>query len=109
MIMRHDHPLHRKAITGGRSAPRAPLVEVAKVVLSGSAFGGQHVITVLAGEFGEKCDLLVDGRPIKARSYRRCMTAIMARVMRVAGITKKSSATLLTPLGSPDRVSSSWQ
>lgn len=93
MIMRHDHPMHRKAIQGGRSDPRQPLVEVARGVFSGKAFGNQeHIVTVMGGEIGEQCELRVDGKLVKARSYRRCMAAMMARMMRVAGVTKRRSA-----------------
>ena len=88
MIMRHDHPMHRAAIAGGRSAPRAPLVEVARGVFSGKAFNSTHIVTVHGGDPGEQCELRVDGRLVKARSYRRCIAAMMARMMREAGITK---------------------
>lgn len=88
MIMRHDHPLHRKAIDGGMSAPRAQLVEVARGVFSGKAFNGTHIVTVHGGDIGEQCELRVDGKLVKARSYRRCMAAMMARMMREAGVTK---------------------
>lgn len=88
MIMRHDHPMHRKAVAGGMSAPRAQLEEVARGVFSGKAFNGTHIVTIHGGGIGEQCELRVDGRLVKARSYRRCMAAMMARMMRVAGITK---------------------
>jgi hypothetical protein len=87
-IMRHDHPLHRKAICGGRSEPRAPLEEVARGVFSGKAFKGVHVVTIHGGGVGEQCELRVDGRLVTAKSYRRCLAAMMARMMREAGITK---------------------
>lgn len=88
MIMRHDHQLHRKAICGGLSEPRAPLEEVARGIFSGKAFNGTHVVTVHGGAVGEQCELRVDGKVVKARSYRRCMAAMMARMMREAGVTK---------------------
>lgn len=88
MIMRHDHPMHRNAVTGGMSAPRAQLEEVARGVFSGKAFGGTHVVTIHGGDIGEQCELRVDGKLVKARSYRRCMAAMMARMMREAGVTK---------------------
>ena len=88
MIMRLNHPLHRKAICGGRSEPRQPLEEVARGVFSGMAFNGTHIVTVHGGAIGEQCELRVDGKLVKARSYRRCIAAMMARMMRDAGITK---------------------
>lgn len=88
MIMRHDHQLHRKAICGGLSEPRAPLEEVARGIFSGKAFNGTHVVTVHGGAVGEQCELRVDGRLVKAKSYRRCMSAMMSRMMREAGIVK---------------------
>jgi hypothetical protein len=88
MIMRLNHPLHRKAICGGRSEPRAPLVEVARGVFSGKAFKGTHIVTIHGGDIGERCELRVDGKLVKARSYRRCIASMMARMMREAGVKK---------------------
>lgn len=87
-IMRHDHPLHHKAINGGRSEPRAPLEEVARGVFSGKAFKGVHIVTVHGGDIGEQNELRVDGKLVKAKSYRRCIASMMARMMREAGVTK---------------------
>lgn len=87
MIMRHDHPLHKKAICGGRSEPRAPLEEVARGVFSGKAFNGVHIVTIHGGDIGEQCELRVDGRLVKAKSHRRCMASMMKRMMREAGVT----------------------
>jgi len=71
------------------SEPRRPLEEVARGVFSGKAFrGATHTVVVLAGDIGERCEIIVDGRPLRARSYQRCMAAMMARMMRVAGTTK---------------------
>ena len=83
MIMRHDHPMHRRAINGGRSEPRQPKAEVLRCVFSGAAVGGrEHVVTVLAGDMGERCQMVVDGVPTKAASWSRCRAAVVKRVFR---------------------------
>jgi hypothetical protein len=83
--VRLDHSMHRSAITGGRSAARAPMAEVLRVTFRGSAVGGrEHVVVVEAGEPGERCRLLVDGETVRVTSWPRCRTAIVRRIFRAA-------------------------
>jgi hypothetical protein len=59
------------------------MVEVLRCVFSGSAVGGrEHIVAVLAGEPGEQCLLVVDGKPVKWKSWPRCRAAIMRRVFK---------------------------
>ena len=83
MIMRLSHPLHIRAINGGRYEPRQTKIEVLRCVFTGPAVGGrEHVVTVLAGEHGERCQMVVDGVPTKAASWARCRAAVVKRVFR---------------------------
>ncbi len=73
--------MHRKAVEGGRSAARGPVVEVLRCVFTGSAVGGvEHVVSVMAGDPGERCALIVDGKRVRYKSWPRCRTAIVRRI-----------------------------
>lgn len=59
------------------------MVEVLRVHFSGASLGGQeHVVTIDAGEPGERCALKVDGRIIRYRSWPRCRAVLLRRIFK---------------------------
>ena len=64
-------------------AARTTYVEVLRVTFQGAALGSRtHIVTVQAGALDEPCDLYLDGRLLRSRSWSRCRSVLLRRIFK---------------------------